>query len=79
MMKRTLPGNWLPNTLRCAVVTGIRTVSSWSWPFRLWPLDASTPMTVNGLLLMRIVLPMRIFVTEQVFRDRLPQQGDARL
>ena len=49
MTMRTEPGNCVPNIWRCAVVSGISTVSSWSRPSKLWPLRSSTPATVNGV------------------------------
>ena len=52
-----MPWNCAPNSLRCAVVTGTSTVSSWSRPSRLWPRRLITPTTTNGAFLMRIVRP----------------------
>ena len=57
LMNRTVPWNCAPNSLRCAVVTGTSTVSSWSRPSRLCPRLFMTPTTTNEAFLMRIVLP----------------------
>ncbi len=50
------PGS-LPSTFCLAVLSGIRIVSSWSWPQVVWPLRSSTPMTVNGTFLIRMTCP----------------------
>ena len=39
------------------VVQGASTTLSWSWPKRFAPLASRTPITVNGMFLMRIVEP----------------------
>ena len=44
------------------VVYGIRTMLSWSSPTMLAPFFSSTPMTWNGMLRMRIVLPRGLVV-----------------
>ena len=44
-----------PMTRVRAVLSGIRTTSSWSVPIRLWPLVSSSPITVKGTRLMRMV------------------------
>ena len=49
-----------PSTLRSAVVNGIITRSSWSWPNGVWPLAASTPITRSGTPLTRIVRADRV-------------------
>ena len=44
---------WLdPMTFFFAVLMGIRTMSSWSWPVGDWPLGTSVPSTVKGTDLM---------------------------
>ena len=49
---------WLaPSTFFLAVLRGIRTVSSWSWPKVVCPLRSSSPITVKGTFLMRITWP----------------------
>ncbi|EXI76376.1 MAG: hypothetical protein AW07_00321 [Candidatus Accumulibacter sp. SK-11] len=57
MIIRTDPGNGLPKTLRCAVVSGMSSVSSWSRPSRFCPFRARTPMMTKGLWRMRSVFP----------------------
>ena len=54
MIASTL-SNFEPCSRFCTVVYGIRTMSSWSSPTMLAPLRSSTPMTRNGMFLMRIV------------------------
>ena len=48
---------WPPSTRLRAVVIGISTRSSWSWPIMLWPLRSSTPITWCGTRRMRTVSP----------------------
>ena len=48
---------WWPVTRRCSVRKGSNTVSSWSLPIAAWPLDASTPTTVQENCLMRSCSP----------------------
>src|SRR6266436_717902 len=49
---------WLaPSTFFLAVLSGIRTVSSWSWPNVVCPLRSRVPMTVKGTFLIRITWP----------------------
>ncbi len=47
----------LPSTFFLAVLSGISTVSSWSWPKVVWPLRSSTPMTPKGTFLIRMIWP----------------------
>ena len=57
MMKRTVPGNGFPKSLLWAVLTGMKALSSWSLPSRLWPLASTSPTTWKGWFLIRIVRP----------------------
>ena len=47
-----------PSTRFLAVESGMKAVSSWSWPKGVWPLAASTPTTCIGTLLTRTILPI---------------------
>jgi hypothetical protein len=47
----------LPSTFFLAVLSGISTVSSWSWPKVVWPLRSSTPITPKGTFLIRMTWP----------------------
>ncbi|MNR37105.1 hypothetical protein D3C85_1550980 [compost metagenome] len=42
--------NWPPNSRDCAVDSGTKATSSWSWPKVLAPLLLITPTTSNGML-----------------------------
>src|ERR1700722_228893 len=46
-----------PRTRSCAVLNGMITTSSWSWPLGEWPLAASTPITTIGTFLTSTVAP----------------------
>ena len=47
----------LPCTFRLALLSGLSTVSSWSWPNVVWPLRWRTPITPKGTFLIRITWP----------------------
>ena len=47
-----------PMTFFLAVLIGISTTSSWSWPQLDWPLRSSTPTTTNGTFRIRTICPM---------------------
>jgi hypothetical protein len=66
-----------PTTRVRAVESGIRMTSSWSVPIRLWPWFSSSPITVKGTRLMRMVWstgsaePKSCFATVEPIRQTL--------
>src|SRR5207244_6185995 len=85
------PARLTPRTFFFAVERGMRIVSSWSWPDVLCPFRSSTPITVNGILLIRMISPTgsaspkrdadpvgEISVPKEGHGARLTKQGDLR-